>query len=136
MEFKTEANFILVKLEDGEDLLDELENVARQANLLAGMIISGIGMLRNLELGYFNGKNYIRRKFKGPMELVALHGTIAEGGIHLHCGLADKENKLYGGHLFKAQVSVANEILILKLESIKLKRGFDKKLGLKVLKVE
>ena len=64
-----------------------------------------------------------------------MQGSIAET-FHIHCTLADEKQRIYGGHLFKGIVSVVNEIVILKLNKIKLKREEDKKTGLKTLKIE
>lgn len=135
MEFKTDANIVVVKLEHGEDLFKELGNVIISTSISSGMIVSGIGMLKNAELGYYNGKNYISKKFEKSVELVGLHGSIVENTFHIHCSIADNKHRVYGGHLFKAQVSNICEILILKLENIKLKRVLDKKTRLKILKI-
>lgn len=135
MEFKADANFVVVKLEHGENLFKELGNVIIHAGISSGMIVSGIGMLKDVELGYYNGKNYISKKFEKSMELAGLHGSIAENTFHIHCSIADNKHRVYGGHLSKAQVSTVCEILILKLENIKLKRVLDKKTRLKILKI-
>ncbi|MCG2827121.1 MAG: DUF296 domain-containing protein, partial [Thermoplasmatales archaeon] len=67
-------------------------------------------------------------------ELVSMHGSIAET-FHIHCTLADEKQRVYGGHLFKGIVSVVNELMILKLNKIRLKREKDKKTGLKTLEI-
>ena len=135
MQLKTESNIVIVKLDDGEDFFESMKRIVKKCNLSSGVLLYGIGQLKNCELGYFNGKKYIKKTFKKPMELVSMHGTIAET-FHIHCTLADEKQKVYGGHLFKGTVSVVNEIVILKLNKIKLKREEDKKTGLKILKIK
>ena len=134
MEFKTESNVVVVKLCDGEDFFESMEKIVKKCNIESGIVLCGIGQLKNFELGYFDGKKYVRKTFEKPMELVSMQGSIA-GTFHIHCALADEKQRIYGGHLFKGVVGVVNEIVILKLNKIKLKREKDKKTGLKPLKI-
>jgi len=134
MQFKTESNIVIVRLDDGEDFFESMEKVVKSCEIESGMILSGIGQLKNFELGYFNGGKYVKKTFEKPMELVSMHGSIAET-FHIHCTLADEKQRVYGGHLFKGIVSVVNELMILKLNKIRLKREKDKKTGLKTLEI-
>ncbi len=134
MKFKTESNIVIAKLDDGEDFFESIERIVKECNISSGIVLSGIGQLKNFELGYFDGKKYVRKTFEKPMELVSMQGSIA-GTFHIHCALADEKQNVYGGHLFKGVVGVVNEIVILKLNKIKLKREKDKKTGLKPLKI-
>ena len=70
------------------------------------------------------------------MELVALHGTIADGIIHMHCALANPQHQIIGGHLQEAKVAVLNEIVLQKLEEVVLHRRLNQKSGLKELELE
>lgn len=135
MQFKTESNIVVAKLDDGEDFFESMEKIVKKCNISSGIVLSGIGQLKNFELGYLDGKKYVKKTFKKPMELVSMQGSIAET-FHIHCALADKDQNVYGGHLFKGRVSVVNEIVILRLNKTKLKREEDKTTGLKTLKVE
>ncbi|MBU2565501.1 MAG: DNA-binding protein [Candidatus Thermoplasmatota archaeon] len=134
MQFKTESNIVIVRLDDGEDFFESMEKVVKSCEIESGMILSGIGQLKNFELGYFDGEKYVKKTFEKPMELVSMHGSIAET-FHIHCTLADEKQRVYGGHLFKGIVSVVNELMILKLNKIRLKREKDKKTGLKTLEI-
>jgi len=134
MQFKTESNIVIVRLDDGEDFFESMEKVVKSCEIESGMILSGIGQLKNFELGYFDGEKYVKKTFEKPMELVSMHGSIAET-FHIHCTLSDEKQRVYGGHLFKGIVSVVNELMILKLNKIRLKREKDKKTGLKTLEI-
>ncbi len=134
MQFKTESNLVIVKLDDGEDFFESMEKIVKSCDIESGIILSGIGQLKNFELGYFDGKKYTKKTFEKPMEIVSMQGSIAET-FHLHCTLADEKQRVHGGHLFKATVNVVNEIVILRLNKIKLKREKDKKTGLKTLRI-
>ena len=134
MQFKEELNIVIVKLSNGENFFESMKKVVKSCEIESGIILSGIGQLKNFELGYFDGKKYVKKIFEKPMELVSMQGSIAEN-FHIHCTLADESQNVYGGHLFKGVVSVVNEIVILRLNKIKLKRKLDKKTGLKTLRI-
>jgi len=132
--------FIILKLDDGEDLMDSLKGAISQFGITSGHVISGIGMLRDIEIGYFQGKEkgYCLRSLEEPHELVSLQGSIStkEGvTIHLHCSLANSNHEIVGGHLNRATVCVLNEILIRKTDKTVLGRIHNAKTGLKELTV-
>jgi len=137
MQVERETNIIVVKLDNGEDLFPMLEKVANDQMLKSGLVIFGIGMLRDFELGYYNGKEYEWTKHNDPAELVALHGTIAtvDGApsIHLHAGLAPKGLALVGGHLKKATVNGLAEIGLVKLIDVEMTRKKNPTTGLNEL---
>ena len=53
MHGRTEGNFVVLKLDDGEELFECLEKAITEFDIRSGMIISGIGMLANFEIGFF-----------------------------------------------------------------------------------
>ena len=133
MQWEEENNVLVVKLDDGENLLQALNSVIEKNGIKSALILSGIGMLRDLEIGYYNGQNYIHETFVDPMELLSMHGSIAKGDeskIHIHVSLASSEHKVFGGHLNKATVCVLNEIVLLRLNEITLTRKLNNKSGL------
>ncbi len=139
MHGKIEGNFIVLKLDDGEELFECLENAIAEFDIRSGMIVSGIGMLADFEIGFFNDGKYDWAVHEQPYELVAMHGSIStkdETVIHIHVGLAGADHKLLGGHLKRARVCVVNEILILRLEEMKFSRVLNPNSGLKELKID
>lgn len=138
MESGSEGSAIVLKLSDGEDLVESLKKCVTDKGIKAAMVLSGIGMLREFELGYFDGKGYRNQFYADPWELVGLHGSITtEGGIivHIHAAVAGKDHRLVGGHVQKAKVNVVNEIILLRLDSLKLARKPDPASGLNLLSV-
>ena len=137
MEVKEDKNgFVVLKLDDGEDLFECLNRAIEEFNIRSGFVILGIGMLADAEIGYFSADGYEWKTLEEPHELVALHGSISTKGevvIHLHCALANRSREIIGGHLKGAKVCVINEILIKKLVSIELDRNLNPKTGLKEL---
>ncbi len=117
---KQQGQVIVVRLQGGEDLLSSLKQAAEKHQLCAGVVISGIGMLERVELGYFSGpdQGYQTHKLTEACELTSLSGNIShqeEGyNLHLHANLARPDGSVTGGHLIKGTVHVTNEIFILE----------------------
>ena len=140
MIYRLEDGKIMVKLEDGENVLEKLKVIVKESGLSSGVILHGVGMLRKVKLGYFDGKGYVVDEFEGPMELVSMQGNISsddKGDIifHIHVGLADRSKSMHGGHLLNGIVNNVNEILIMKFERVKMRR-LSEKTGLMELFLE
>jgi predicted DNA-binding protein with PD1-like motif len=138
MQSAEEKDHIVIKLDDGEDVFKALGIVIEKHGIDSALILSGIGMLKDFEIGYYNGKNYIIERFVDPMELLSMHGSIAKGKenrIHIHISLANSEHKVFGGHLMSAKVCVLNEIVILRMNEMDLTRKLNPKSGLMELEV-
>jgi len=119
----THAHEWVVRLQDGEDLV----KVLRKLKSDAAMIVAGIGMIRDVELGYWNGSDYEIHAYKEPAELLSLQGNLAmnEAGeriAHVHVSLARKDGSVRGGHLVAATVHNTLEMGLLPLEAIALDR--------------
>jgi predicted DNA-binding protein with PD1-like motif len=133
-----DKSLIVAKLEDGEDLFESLGTVVADHEIGSGLVLSGIGMLRNFVLGYYDGEEYQRKEFKDPCELVSLQGSISTKNgimIHLHASLADESRNVIGGHLFEAEVNMLNEIVVRKLKDLTLSRKENPVTGLKELDI-
>lgn len=107
----------LIAVEMGEDLPSSLLRFAALASLTAGQI-SGIGALRDVELGYYwlDRKEYKRQRFPEIVELVSCAGNLAlrDGSpfVHLHVALGREDFSLFGGHLFSGIVAVTVELVL------------------------
>ncbi len=139
MQFAQENDLYLVKLNDGEDLLESLKQLASSSEAKCFAILCGVGMLREVKLGYFVGDGkYDITEFKEPMELISLQGNLVrkEDGefvVHAHVALADKAKNLHGGHLVRGIVHNTNEIILKAFRSIEAIRKRDPKSGLLAL---
>ena len=119
---KEAGEHVTIKLDDGEDLFGCLESAAKKHELHSGILLMGVGMLKDFEISFFNmtEKKYESLSVKEPHELISMMGSlaVAENGEfmpHLHVSLGAKDHTLLGGHLKRATVAVVNEITILKL---------------------
>ena len=61
-----EGDLIAITLEDGESVGESLVRACEHASITAGMIVSGIGMVRDAEIGYWDGKKYNVDRYGDP----------------------------------------------------------------------
>lgn len=137
MEWKKEGNTIMVKLEKGDPVKDSIISIARENDITAGSIVWGVGMMKNIEIGYFNGKEYEKEVFSGPLEVVSFHGSIAENDpeLHIHTSVAGKDHSVIGGHLFNSVADPLLEVQIQKFDTINLKRKYNESSTLKEMEI-
>jgi predicted DNA-binding protein with PD1-like motif len=132
LESGEENGLIIARLDEGEDLVQGINDIAKKHGLENGLILFGIGMLEDASLGYFDGERYIEKRFEGDYELVALHGTIANSEIHIHLALGTRDCETVSGHLLGAKVKVQVELVMQKLDKIgltRIQKGAVKTLG-------
>ncbi len=118
----------LFRLEEGDDLLRGIVAYCREAGI-AQAVVSAIGAVHHPTLGAydFGEGRYRRFTLEGDWELLALNGNISpadgvEGPFaHLHLLLGGHQGEVRGGHLFEAEVRVA-EVVIHVLEGEPLRR--------------
>lgn len=103
---------------------------------LQGGMISGLGALKNVELGYYDlhQQTYIRKTFdQDDYELLNLTGNYAfkehQPLVHVHATLGARDFSTFGGHLFEATVAVTAEVSVTPLGKMPC-RQFDQQTGL------
>ncbi len=104
----------LFRLPEGDDLLQALVAHCRGAGIEAAWV-HAIGAVRAPVIGAYDFATgrYRRVALEGDWELLSLSGNVslAEGHdgpfAHLHVLLGDHEGGVRGGHLFAAEVRVA-----------------------------
>jgi predicted DNA-binding protein with PD1-like motif len=86
-------------------------------------------MLRDLEIGYWNGSSYDVQQIADPVELLSLQGNFArkdeERIVHCHATIAKHGAAAFGGHVLKATVNNTAEIYIRVLTKIVLERKME-----------
>jgi predicted DNA-binding protein with PD1-like motif len=107
---------IAIRMDKGEDVLANLEQVVKKENVQQGIIFSAIGTLGSCRVyqvigtGYPAEKNYDEKK--GPLEMAAIQGNIVDSKIHAHILFSDK-NYAYAGHLEPGtKVQIIGEVFI------------------------
>lgn len=115
MEAIQDRDIWFLRLDKDEDLFPTLEKWAAENNLKSGHL-SGIGALKDVELGFYHlsSQHYDRKEFPNEAELLSLDGNLCihEGKpfFHIHTVLGNENFQAFGGHLFSAKVAVTCEI--------------------------
>ena len=130
---------IIVRMDKGEDIVDQVKNVALKENIKLASI-SALGAINEFTVGVFKTKEkkYYANEFKGDFEIVSLTGTINtmndEYYSHMHLSAGDAQGQVFGGHLNKAIVSATCEMVI-QIINGEVDRYFDEEVGLNLLKL-
>ena len=138
MEYRKAGEAYLVRMDPGEEILEQLERFARQEQIgLAA--VQALGAVKEFTVGVFktDEKKYYANHFSGSFEIVSLTGTIDTMGgdfyCHLHMSAGDDQGRVFGGHLNRAVISATCE-LVLTLAEGELGRVFDPETGLNLWK--
>jgi hypothetical protein len=130
----------LIRLIRGEKVTETLLQFIKETNISGG-IITGIGAVEKVTLGYFdrNKKQYLRDEFNDIYEVVSFNGNISyvndEPFVHAHITLGDNKFQSYVGHFFEGTVAVTMEIFIRIFEG-EIRREKDEDLQLNLLKLK
>ena len=117
---------ILVRFDKGDLMLEGLQEIIDKEGIRSGVIVSGIGTFERCIMhmitttGYPGHDEFVT--IEGPLELLSVHGLVADGKPHLHIAVSDTE-KAYGGHLEPgSKVCYLAEICIVELPDANLTR--------------
>jgi predicted DNA-binding protein with PD1-like motif len=117
-----------LRLAPGQDLKHELQAFAATEALEAGVIVTGLGSLTQAALRFAAASE--GTVIDGPLELIALSGTLSRHGMHLHGAVADTQGRVYGGHIMAGcLIRTTAEIAIAPLPHLRLDRQFDPQTG-------
>jgi predicted DNA-binding protein with PD1-like motif len=133
---------IVARVKPGSDLLRSLQKVVAEERVTSGVILSGVGLLKQARLR--NCKSLPKKypitdanrtflSFEKPLEILSISGnvTLTEGEllIHAHLTLSSVEGKeiaVIGGHLIEGCVIFGfSEFAIMELEVIEMAKRFD-----------
>jgi predicted DNA-binding protein with PD1-like motif len=129
------TKLLAIRLKPNEDLKQSLKNFAIQQNIQAGFILTAIGSLKQATIRFANQdySTVLTDKF----EILALNGTMAIDGLHLHIAIADSQGKTIGGHLDNGCIIYTTaEIVIGSTEEFRFLRTFDEETGYQELEIE
>jgi predicted DNA-binding protein with PD1-like motif len=87
----------VLRLAPGEDLRAVLAQVLAQRSEQAACVLSAVGSMTRAVLRYAGEPQ--GTVIEGPLELVALSGTISLDGPHLHASVSDAQGAVKGGHV-------------------------------------
>ena len=134
---KEKKDIIFLRLFTDEDVNKQIKNACKIYKLKTAIIISGIGQLKNAQLGYYKERgNYTNKIFNKPLEILSMNGNICnengEYSIHIHTALSDEKKNAIGGHFIEGIVGITAEIVLIKTDIIT-NRKIDDDTGLKML---
>lgn len=139
MKYQRFEQTIIVRMDKGEDIVEQVKNVALKEKIKLASI-SALGAINEFTVGVFKTKEkkYYANEFKGDFEIVSLTGTINtmndEYYSHMHLSAGNDQGQVFGGHLNKAIVSATCEMVI-QIINGEIDRYFDEEVGLNLLKL-
>jgi hypothetical protein len=134
MQYEKDGDTYIIYLEQDESIMAILTQLCIDHQIINGQI-SGIGAIKEIELGSRNLKNqeYITHKLDETWELTSYQANIQlkdeEPFIHAHINISDHDLTAKGGHLFEAKVAVVGEFILRNINSSG-KRVFNPEIGL------
>ena len=134
MQHEKDGDTYIIYLEQGESIMAILTQFCIDHQIINGQI-SGIGAIKEIELGSYDLKNqeYIIHKLDDTWELASYQANIQlkdeEPFIHAHINISDHDLTVKGGHLFEAKVAVVGEFILRNINSNG-KRVFNSEIGL------
>ena len=124
---KRAGRTFVVKLVQGEDLLESIEKLIQEQGIENAVVVSGIATFDRSALHMISGTGYpaeiyIDKKTDVPLEVASVDGFICDGEPHIHCVIADK-NQAYAGHVLKGcRILYLGELVIRELLEMSIRR--------------
>ena len=122
MRYAVDGKKIFLRMDHGEDFHETLKSVLKETGTKSAIILGGIGMLMDFEIGWFNVEKgeYENESVSVPHELLSVQGNVSEMDgepfAHVHVSLAGPSRSVVGGHLFRATVCNTVEMFLEILE--------------------
>jgi predicted DNA-binding protein with PD1-like motif len=140
MQSREKKNIIFMRLFPDENVKKQITEACRLHDVKTAIVISGIGQLKSVELGFFKEKgDYAPESFNATFEILSLTGNICKQDnkyiLHLHTVVGNKKKNVIGGHFIDGTISVTGEIVLLKID-MDIQRRLDEKTGLEALFLE
>ena len=140
MDYRRFGEMIVVRMDKGEEILEQLKAVAEKENIRLAEI-SALGAVNDFTVGVFrtDEKKYYANSFQGSFEIVSLTGTVStmDGAYyaHLHMSAGNDKGEVFGGHLNRAVISATCEMVI-RVIGGSVDRAFSEEVGLNLFKFD
>ena len=103
------------RLRRGDDLLLEIERLAREESIAAGVVLSAVGCVSRAVLRDASGVTV--RTVDEPCEIVSLNGTVSAVRCHLHLALSKEDLSTVGGYLMPGCIiNTTCELVLARLD--------------------
>lgn len=116
------------RLRRGSDLLLSIEKFAKEKEIKAGVVLSGVGCVSRAKVRDASGVTI--KEINEPLEIVSLMGTVSEERTHLHISFSKEDLSTIGGHLTEGCIiNTTCEIAIQEIDGIAFGTEFDEETG-------
>jgi len=128
------------RLSEDDDVVESIRRSAEENGVKAGVFVL-IGALKSVALGCYKDGEYVTTRLSGPLEIASCMGNVAldekdETIVHAHIVVSNKKCEAFGGHLMKgSHVGPTAELVIIEAVGIDLRRTFDERTKLRLLKL-
>jgi uncharacterized protein len=123
------------RLTQGNDLKASVLAYVKANSINAGSLLSCAGCLTTARIRLADESQSLT--LDGPLEILTLSGTLTADHIHLHISVADKNGRVFGGHLMDGNiVSYTAEICLLSFTEQHFSREYDALTGFDELVVD
>lgn len=125
----------ILSIAPNEEIIEMLTKFIKEQGIKSGYIV-GLGAVKSARVGHYSvpNKKYTEHKIKKPLEMVNLTGIITSNKIHLHATFASAMFKAYAGHLVRAVVSAACELILIEAKE-EVGRKYSEEIGLDLLEL-
>lgn len=117
MEYKRFDNTIYVRIDRGEEILEQIAKVCAEEKVTLGHI-TALGATEDFTIGVFDlvSKSYCRQHITTFHEILSINGTVntmdGEHYCHVHITAADTTGRVMGGHLIRCVVGITCELVL------------------------
>lgn len=121
-------NRIFCRIDPGEELVESIRSIAATLGMQSVAIVSGVGMLTNVVLGFFDAKEnrYSHTNHEGVFDLSSVQGSVTSMDDsyypHVHVVVNDPKSLTLSGHLIRAECHITVELWLLDFSSLPLMR--------------
>ena len=139
MEYRKFPQGYVMRLDPGEEIVEQLTALAERENVRLGCV-SALGAANDVTIGIFSTgeKQYYSRRYQGDFEISALVGSVTrmEGKpyLHLHITIGNPvTGEVHAGHLTSCTISATLE-LFLQVWDGQVDRQFSDQVGLNLFR--
>jgi predicted DNA-binding protein with PD1-like motif len=118
MEIVSKGSDVFLRLDDGDELIACLTEVAKQLKFNNAAITSGLGMVESPNLAFYHSdtEKYAEGVVEGQFDMATVTGSVThfEGQYkpHVHITFNNEQNQTFSGHVIEAKCHIIMEIFL------------------------
>lgn len=131
----TSKQTFICRVPHGADLLQTLTAFCVANGIEIGRV-EAIGAVQKARIAFYDqsARKYEHMELPRPLEIVRLTGNISikdgQPFVHAHIALADRDGRVYGGHLAEGNIVFACECIVEAFTGVPIERAYDETTGL------